>query len=94
MILWREEIECMPKGSTTDGLVPLEIEVTKYGVEVRGGIWFLLGGRDKPNLQYELNLCLSRAQFPSVESVTVDKLRAATISEATFEDGLLSITTQ
>ncbi len=82
----------MPKGSATDGLEPHEVEATRHGVEVRGGIWFLLGGRGSANPKYDLNLCLSRPKFPSIGSVTMDKLRSAVITEAIFEDGLLTIT--
>jgi hypothetical protein len=92
MILRREEIECMPKGSATDGLDPEEIESTKHGVEIRGGIWFLLGGRSDPNPRYEMTMCLSRPRFPSIESVTVDKLQSATVSDSEFKDGLLTLT--
>ena len=92
MIFWRDEIQCMPKGSATDGLDPDEIETTKHGVEIRGGIWFLLGGRSDPNPRYEMTMCLSRPRFSSIESVTVDKLESATISESELDEGLLRLT--
>jgi len=82
----------MPRGSATDGLDQFEIESTKRGVEVRGVIWFLLGGGGSPNPRYELNLCLSRPRFSSIESVTADKLRSSIVSESDFEDGFLSVT--
>ncbi len=81
----------MPKGSATDGLDPEEIETTKHGVEIHGGIWFLLGGRGSPNPRYEMTMCLSRPRFSSIESVTTNKLESATISGSEFEDGYLMI---
>ena len=92
MILWRQDIPCMPKGSATDGLDPEEIESTKRGVEIHGGIWFLPEGRGSPNPRYEMTMCLSRPRFSSIESVTVDKLQTATISASEFEDGFLTLT--
>ena len=92
MVFWRQELSCMPKEAATDGLDPLEIESTKHGVEIRGGIWFLVGGQGSPNPRYELDLCLARPRFSSIDSVTVEKLRASTITESDFEDGFLSIT--
>jgi hypothetical protein len=92
MIFWRDEVQCMPKGSATDGLDPEEIETTKHGVEIRGGIWILLGGRSDPNPRYEMTMCLSRPRFSSIKSVTVDKLESATISDSELEDGLLTLT--
>lgn len=92
MIFWRQEIPCLPKGSATDGLDPEEVESTKHGVEIRGGIWILLGGRGSPNPRYEMTMCLSRPRFSSIESVTVDKLQTATISESEFEEGFLTLT--
>jgi hypothetical protein len=92
MILWREEIQCMPKSSAPDGLDPEVIESTKHGVEIRGGIWFLLGGGSDPNPRYEMTICLSRPRLSSIESVTADKLESATISDSEFEDGLLTLT--
>ena len=92
MIFWRNEVDCMPQGSASDGIDPVGIESTKRGVEIHGGIWFLLGGRGSPNPRYELNLCLSRPRFSSIESVTADKLRSATISKSAMEDGFLSVT--
>jgi len=82
----------MPKGSATDGMDPEEIESTKRGVEIHGGIWFLLGGRGSPNPRYEMTMCLSRPRFSSIESVTADRLKTATISGSELEDGFLSIT--
>ncbi len=82
----------MPNGAATDGLDPQQIELTKLGVEIKGGIWFLLGGRDSSNPRYEMHMCLSRPRFSSSESVTIDKLRSASISESELEDGYLSIT--
>ena len=82
----------MPRGAASDGLDPIEIQSTKRGVEIHGGIWFLPGGQGSPNPRYELNLCLARPRFSSIESVTVEKLKSANISEAALEEGLLSIT--
>ena len=82
----------MPEGSATDGLDPEQIESTKHGVEIHGGIWFLLGGKDSPCPRYEMSICLSRPRFSSIESVTVEKLQTATISHSEFEDGFLAIT--
>ena len=82
----------MPKGSATDGLDPLEVESTKFGVEIRGGIWFLLGGRGDSNPRYEMTMCLSRPRFSSIESVTADKLESAAISDSEFDDGHLTLT--
>jgi len=81
----------MPQGSATDGLDPEEIESTRNGVEIRGGIWILLGSGSS-NPRFEMNLLLSRPRFSSIDSVTVNKLRSATISKSEFEDGFLSIT--
>ena len=92
MILCRQEIPCMPKGSATDGLDPMEIESTKHGVEIRGYIWFLPGGLGSPNPRYEMTMCLSRPRFSSIESVTVKKLQTATISKSEFDEGFLTLT--
>ena len=92
MIFRCQEIPCLPKGSATDGLDPEEIESTKHGVEIRGGIWVLLGGRGSPNPRYEVTMCLSRPRFSSMESVTVEKLQTAKVSESEFENGVLTLT--
>ncbi len=81
----------MPRGAAFDGLDPVEVQSTKRGVEIHGEIWFLPGGRGSPNPRYELNLCLARPWFSSIESVTVEKLKSSTISESALEEGLLSI---
>lgn len=91
-VFWRHPVPCMPKGSACDGLDPVAIETTKLGVEVRGGIWFLVGGPGSPSPRFELNLCLSRPRFSSMESVSISKLRTATVSDSTLENGLVSIT--
>ena len=92
MIFWKQDLACMPRGAASDGLDPIEIQSTKRGVEIHGGIWFLPGGRGSPNPRYELNLCLARPRFSSIESVTAEKLKSATISQSALEGGLLSIT--
>ncbi len=91
VFFWRNRVDCLPGRPSFDGLDPVAIETTKRGVEVRGGIWFLTGGRRSSNPRYELVLCLSRPRFSSIASVTLEKLRSATISEATLEEGLLSV---
>ncbi len=88
-IFWRHKLDCL-SDSAYDGLDPLEIESTKRGVEIYGGVWFL-GGKDASNPRYEIILCLSRPRFSSLESVTVEKLRSASISSSEFEDGLLTV---
>lgn len=92
MIFWKQNLACMPRGAASDGLDPIEIQSTKRGVEIHGGIWFLPGGRGSPNPRYELNLCLARPRFSSIESVTVEKLRSATITESALEEDVIYIT--
>ncbi len=91
-IFWRHSVPCMPRGAACDGLEPNQIETTKEGVGIHGGMWFLLGGRGSPNPRFELALCLSRPRFSSIQSVTVDKLRTAGISDSCLENDLLRIT--
>lgn len=91
-IFWRHEVPCLPRGAACDGLDPLEIETTKRGVEIHGGIWFLTGGRGSPSPRFEVNLCLSRPRFSSIESVTVERLRTAVLFDSALEDGLLWVT--
>lgn len=90
-IFRRHDLECLPKGAACDGLDAIEVESTKLGIEIRGGIWFLPGGRGSPNPRFDLNLTLARPRFSSIESVTVTKLGNAAISECSLEDGLLII---
>ena len=91
-IFRRHSVPCMPRGAACDGLDPIEIETTKMGVEVHGGIWFLTGGSGSPSPRFELNLCLSRPRYSSIESVTVAKLQTAVVSDSSLEDEVLCIT--
>ncbi|WP_395737154.1 hypothetical protein [Prosthecobacter sp.] len=84
-IFWRERIPCLPSDVTPDGIDPVAIETTKRGVEITGMMSFL------ESKSCPLRLCLSRPVFSSVESVSVAKLRASTISDASLEGKRLSV---
>ena len=85
-IFWREQVPCLPSGTTGDGIEPVNIETTKRGVEISGTIWFL------PDGSYDLSLCLLRPGFSSIESVSVSKLRRAAIVDSSLEGHTLTIT--
>jgi hypothetical protein len=85
-IFWRERIPCLPSGTTPDGVEPVFIETTKRGVEISGTMSFL------PTGSYDLNLCLSRPGFSTIESVGISKLRRATIIDSCLENRALKIT--
>jgi hypothetical protein len=84
-IFWREAVSCWPAGTTEDGIVPVHVETTKRGVEISGKIWVLPVG------SYDLELCLSRPGFSSIESVSVAKLRSAAIVDCRLEGRTLLI---
>ena len=63
----------------------MSVETTKRGVEISGSSWFL------PTANYDLEFCLARPSFSSVESVTVAKLKKAIITESDLEGGTLRI---
>ncbi len=90
-IFRQHELDCLPSRAACDGLDPIEVESTKRGIEIRGGIWFLPGGRGSPNPRFHLNLTLAHPRFSSFESVTVEKLENTTISRSSLDDGLLSV---
>ncbi|MEM1083118.1 MAG: hypothetical protein AAGI48_03280 [Verrucomicrobiota bacterium] len=89
-IFWRNEVPCLPSGSSGDGFLPENIETTKRGVEIDGTMTFLGGSRGY--FEHPMVLCLGRPRFSSIESVTQAKLRSASISEAEIDDGTLYIT--
>lgn len=81
----------MPEGEP-DGLEPVEIECTKRGVELRGGLGFFPDGPRSTNPTYGFNLCLARPRFTTLESVTLDRVRSLTVRESSFEDGFITAT--
>ena len=85
----REELSCLPRWSSPDGIIPHEVETTKHGVEIHGTIWFLTGGSSNP--EFALTLLLSRPRFSSLDSVTSEKLRTVTISDSSLEDRHLHV---
>lgn len=92
ILFWNGDVPCMPEGAP-DGLDPVEIECTKRGVELRGGLWFLPDGpRGSPNPRYGFNLCLARPRFTTIGSVTLDRIRSVTVRKSSFEDGFITAT--
>ena len=91
LVFRRHDLECLPIGASSDGLDPLEVEATKHGVEIRGCIWFLISGQENTNPRFEMNLCLSRPRFSSIQSVTAAKLEEAVIEECSLIDGFLEV---
>jgi hypothetical protein len=89
-IFWRNEVPCLPRGSTGDGFLPENIETTKRGVEIYGRMTFLDGGSGC--FEHPMVLCLSRPRFTSIESLLPKKIRTATISKAEFDGDTLCIT--
>jgi hypothetical protein len=84
-IFWRESVSCLPAGRTGDGVEPVNVETTKRGIEISGRISFL------PEGSYDLELCLSRPDFSSIESVSVARLRQAVIVECGLEGRTLRV---
>lgn len=89
-IFWRNEVSCLPKGSTGDGFLAENIETTKRGVEIQGRMTFL--GGSSGYFEHPMLLCLSRPRFSSIESVIPDKIRVAEISEAELDRKTLYVT--
>ena len=90
LLFRREELSCLPRYSSPDGLIPHEVETNKHGVEIHGTIWFLTGGSSNP--EFTLTLLLSRPRFSSIGSVTAEELRDAIISNASLGNGHLHVT--
>src|SRR5215204_3262564 len=88
-LLRRGDFECICRGAAVDGLDPLTVETTKRGVEIFGTVWFLNDGRKNPN--YGLHLCLVRPRFSSLNSVSIERLRKAAISDASLVDRMLEL---
>jgi hypothetical protein len=84
-IFWRERVPCLPAGFTPDGIEPVTIETAKRGIEISGTMSLL------PSGSCELDLCLLRPSFSSVESVSVAKLRTSTIIDASLDGQRLMI---
>ena len=89
-IFWRNEVPCLPKGSTGDGFLPENIETTKRGVEIYGRMTFLDGRSGC--FEHPMLLCLSRPRFSSIQSLIPDAIRKATISNAEFDGDTLNVT--
>jgi hypothetical protein len=85
LIFLRERVPCLPSVSG-DWVQPIFIETSKRGVEISGEIGFV------PTGNYMLYLILSRPSFPSIESVSVSKLRRAVIADSRLDDCTLYIT--
>lgn len=91
-LFWNQQVP-LPSGTASwDGFDIDEVESTKRGVEIRGGIWVLPGGPGSPNPRYDLHLCLARPRFSSIASVSVDKLKGAVISGSKLEGSRLYLT--
>ncbi len=84
-LFYGTQISNLLSGVVPDGIQPAMIETTKRGVEITGKIHLL------PSSSYSLHLCLCRPGFPTVESVTVNKLRASEITDAGLEGKNLTI---
>ncbi|MDB6135698.1 MAG: hypothetical protein JWM59_3941 [Verrucomicrobiales bacterium] len=85
-LFWRDEVPWMPE-NVLDFFEPVEIECTKRGVELRGGLSFLPGARCSPDPRYGFSLCLARPRF-----TTLDRVKSLTVWESSFEDGFIAAT--
>ena len=91
-IFMKDDLPCLPKGSSGDGFSPKTIETTKRGFEIDGTMSFMKGGHDGGFLDHPLHLCLAKPLFSSTESVTSKKIDEAKISEAYFDGDVLCVT--
>lgn len=91
-IFWRE-ISCLPPGAVVDGVNPEFVETTKRGVEITGSIWFLPEGCPAflREGKWAFHLCLSKPGFPAIESVSVEKVRRADITDSCFDGRTLRV---
>ena len=87
-------IAAFPLGWSCDGLIPSEVEATKRGIEVRGEIWFLVGGRGSPSRRWELQVCLRRPRFASMATVSVENIKAAEVVDFLMDDRVVCLCLQ
>jgi len=92
MLLAGLHLPCLGRDWIMDGEIPLGIETTKRGVEIQMEVWFLTGANPQLNPQLKMDLCLARPRFSALQSVTVEKVRTATLSESFLDGKTLHVT--
>ena len=92
LLLAGSHLQCLPQDWALDGEIPLGIETTKRGVVIRMDVWFLTGGNPQLNPQLEMELCLARPRFSTLQSVTVEKVRASNVEHSCLDGKALHVT--
>jgi|GEM_PF-6337630 len=86
-VFWKERLSCLPDSYAFDGIEPIAVETTKFGIHVTCSTWFLPRGD-----QYKSEITLSRPRFSSINDFIPKKLEPSEVrSSELMDDGSLHI---
>ena len=86
-VFWKERLSCLPDSYAFDGIEPIAVETTKFGIHVTCMAWFLPRGDE-----YKSEIILSRPRFSSINDFTPKKLEPSEVQHSELkDDGSLQI---
>lgn len=77
---WGNRLDCISQYLAIDGLTPVSIETTKFGILITCEIWFLPHGKT-----FEAKILLAHPNFSAIQDFTPEKLKTATIHHSELE---------
>lgn len=80
-VFWKERMDCLPDSYAIDGIEPVSVATSKFGIHVICSIWFLPCGDE-----YKSEIVLCRPRFSSINDFTPHKLELAEVRNSELKD--------